>query len=149
MPTCPNCGEIVMNGDPYCSNCGTTFDWYDEDEDEDEDEDVPSLSYKFRKDIEGLKVMANSELFLQTHINTISGYYNRLTDYDKDELWDFMNSDDVVEALCNAFNNSDSTVILDIIDDFDLFVKVCSNCNAIFSEYANYCNFCGKQLEWC
>ena len=25
MPTCPNCGEIVMNGDPYCPNCGTIF----------------------------------------------------------------------------------------------------------------------------
>ncbi len=25
MPTCPNCGEIVMNGDPYCSHCGTVF----------------------------------------------------------------------------------------------------------------------------
>ena len=25
MPTCPNCGEIVMNGDPYCSHCGATF----------------------------------------------------------------------------------------------------------------------------
>lgn len=33
MPTCPNCGEIVMNGDPYCSNCGTTFAWgYDDDD---------------------------------------------------------------------------------------------------------------------
>ncbi len=25
MPTCPNCGNIVMNGDPYCPHCGTTF----------------------------------------------------------------------------------------------------------------------------
>ena len=27
MPTCPNCGEIVMNGDPYCSHCGTVLKW--------------------------------------------------------------------------------------------------------------------------
>lgn len=26
MATCPNCGEIVMEGDPYCSNCGATLD---------------------------------------------------------------------------------------------------------------------------
>lgn len=30
MSTCPNCGEIVMEGDPYCSNCGTTFTWADD-----------------------------------------------------------------------------------------------------------------------
>lgn len=35
MPTCPNCGEIVMNGDPYCSNCGTTFAWGSDDDDND------------------------------------------------------------------------------------------------------------------
>ena len=36
MPTCPNCGEIVMNGDPYCSHCGTTFSWGDDEDDEDD-----------------------------------------------------------------------------------------------------------------
>ena len=35
MGTCPNCGEIVMEGDPYCSNCGTTFSWSDDREEED------------------------------------------------------------------------------------------------------------------
>ena len=37
MPTCPGCGEIVMEGDPYCPNCGEVFDW-DDDEEEDDDE---------------------------------------------------------------------------------------------------------------
>ena len=27
MPTCPNCGSIVMEGDPYCSHCGAHFKW--------------------------------------------------------------------------------------------------------------------------
>lgn len=27
MPTCPNCGEIIMEGDPYCSYCGTHLRW--------------------------------------------------------------------------------------------------------------------------
>ena len=35
MATCPNCGELVMDGDPYCSHCGSTFIWSEED-DEDE-----------------------------------------------------------------------------------------------------------------
>ena len=30
MATCPNCGEIVMNGDPYCTHCGTALRWSDE-----------------------------------------------------------------------------------------------------------------------
>ena len=27
MPMCPNCGSIVMEGDPYCSHCGAHFKW--------------------------------------------------------------------------------------------------------------------------
>ena len=34
MPTCPNCGEIIMEGDPYCSHCGTAFMWYHDDDGE-------------------------------------------------------------------------------------------------------------------
>jgi hypothetical protein len=35
MPTCPNCGSIVMEGDPYCSHCGAHFKWsyFDEEDD--------------------------------------------------------------------------------------------------------------------
>ena len=32
MPTCPNCGSIVMDGDPYCSHCGAPFKWNHADE---------------------------------------------------------------------------------------------------------------------
>ena len=35
MVNCPNCGELVMEGDPYCSHCGATFAWSDEDDEED------------------------------------------------------------------------------------------------------------------
>ena len=34
MPTCPNYGFIVMEGDPYCSHCVTAFQWSDEEETE-------------------------------------------------------------------------------------------------------------------
>ena len=33
MPTCPNCGNIVMNGDPYCSNCETILRWTNKEDD--------------------------------------------------------------------------------------------------------------------
>ena len=35
MPTCPNCGSIVMEGDPYCSHCGAHFKWSGIDEEDD------------------------------------------------------------------------------------------------------------------
>ena len=34
MPTCPNCGSIVMDGDPYCPHCGAHFRWTHGDEQE-------------------------------------------------------------------------------------------------------------------
>ena len=34
MPLCPNCGEIVMEGDSFCSHCGAHFVWDFDDEDE-------------------------------------------------------------------------------------------------------------------
>ena len=58
MATCPNCGEIVMNGDPYCTNCGTTFRWYFDDEDEyeiDEEDNSQDL-------IKAFDLMLNSNL---------------------------------------------------------------------------------------
>ena len=30
MPTCPDCGSIIMKGDPYCSHCGAHLTWSDE-----------------------------------------------------------------------------------------------------------------------
>lgn len=30
MPPCPDCGSIVMEGDPYCSHCGAHLKWSDD-----------------------------------------------------------------------------------------------------------------------
>lgn len=30
MPTCPDCGNIIMEGDPYCEHCGAHLSWSDE-----------------------------------------------------------------------------------------------------------------------
>lgn len=27
MPTCPDCGSIIMEGDPYCTHCGAHLKW--------------------------------------------------------------------------------------------------------------------------
>ena len=34
MPTCPNCGSIIMEGDPYCTHCGASLKWDFEDEED-------------------------------------------------------------------------------------------------------------------
>lgn len=30
MHTCPDCGSMIMEGDPYCEHCGAHLDWSDE-----------------------------------------------------------------------------------------------------------------------
>ena len=30
MPTCPDCGSIIMEGDPYCTHCGAHLVWSEE-----------------------------------------------------------------------------------------------------------------------
>lgn len=30
MPTCPDCGSIIMQGDPYCSHCGAHLSWQED-----------------------------------------------------------------------------------------------------------------------
>ena len=27
MNTCPDCGSMIMEGDPYCSHCGAHLSW--------------------------------------------------------------------------------------------------------------------------
>lgn len=44
MATCPNCGEIVMEGDPYCSHCGSSLRWNLDDDGRRED-DGDSVMY--------------------------------------------------------------------------------------------------------
>lgn len=34
MANCPDCGSIVMEGDPYCSHCGAHLVWIDDDNDD-------------------------------------------------------------------------------------------------------------------
>ena len=41
MHTCPDCGSMIMEGDPYCSHCGAHLQWSD-------DED--SAGQRYRRD---------------------------------------------------------------------------------------------------
>ena len=74
MATCPNCGEIVMNGDPYCTNCGATLKWnFDDDEDYYEKDSSPDLNKVF-------EIMVNSNLTTREKFDLFKKYLF-LTDY--------------------------------------------------------------------
>ena len=42
MHTCPDCGSMIMEGDPYCSHCGAHLSWSD-DSDYQRDSEKPDL----------------------------------------------------------------------------------------------------------
>ena len=46
MHTCPDCGSMIMEGDPYCSHCGAHLQWSD-------DEDSPNQRYR-RDDLDDI-----------------------------------------------------------------------------------------------
>ena len=46
MAMCPNCGEMVMDGDPYCSHCGSTLRWYYDEKNESLKDDGSSVLKK-------------------------------------------------------------------------------------------------------
>ena len=82
MATCPNCGEIVMNGDPYCTNCGATLRWtFDDEEDfespsENEDSDDLNKLYD---------LMVKSDMTTDERFDLFKDYLF-LTDYQLDEV---------------------------------------------------------------
>lgn len=73
MATCPNCGEMVMNGDPYCTNCGATLRWYFDDEDDYEKDSGPDLNKTF-------EMLVNSNLTTRERFDLFRKYLF-LTDY--------------------------------------------------------------------
>lgn len=82
MATCPNCGEIVMNGDPYCTNCGATLRWtFDDEEDYEhssDEEDSDNLHELYR-------LMVKSDMTTDERFDLFKDYLF-LTDYQLDEV---------------------------------------------------------------
>ena len=84
MVTCPNCGEIVMNGDPYCTNCGTTFRWYFDDVEDDCEIDEEESSQDL---IKAFEMMLNSNLTSKEKFDLFRQYLF-MPDYMLDEIMD-------------------------------------------------------------
>ena len=82
MATCPNCGEIVMTGDPYCTHCGATLRWYFDDE---EEEDYPPEDTKPDHLIDIFNEMVKSDLSSDEKLDLFKDLLF-LTDYLLEEI---------------------------------------------------------------
>ena len=69
MVTCPNCGEIVMKGDPYCTHCGTVLRWYFDDG----EEETP-IERKGSKLYRAFEKMVNSDMTTDERFNFFKKY---------------------------------------------------------------------------
>lgn len=82
MQTCPNCGSIVMRGDPYCTHCGATLRWYFNEEEEDYE---PPEEDKKSKLHEIFNIMRESDMTTDERFDLFSKYIF-MTDYLLDEI---------------------------------------------------------------
>ena len=69
MQTCPNCGTIVMRGDPYCTHCGATLRWYP-----DKEEYEPPEEDKRPKVHEIFNIMRESDMTTDERFDLFSKY---------------------------------------------------------------------------
>ena len=82
MQTCPNCGSIVMRGDPYCTHCGATLRWYFNEEEEDYE---PPEEDKKSKLHEIFNIMMETDMTTDKRFDLFSKYIF-MTDYLLDEI---------------------------------------------------------------
>ena len=145
MPTCPNCGEIVMNGDICCPHCGLTFSSNASDSYYDETSDgviTRSLILESFKSVyeDSLKNARNSNkdrLKIQ--------YYKESLKFINDYWWHverFGFSIEGVPDLKNALSNSDidacTKIHYDHIKKFSLFKDdIIEDCEEILNKTGN------------
>lgn len=147
MPTCPNCGEIVMNGDPYCPHCGATFRWVSDEEDEEDNLGYFLDVFRIAKGVYDKGDYSESFRYLFA----ASEGYNSLSSHEKRRLGeDPMKKDWAIDLICRAFNSHDAKKIekvVKLIKDHGLILSLCENCNMIYPPDAVYCNSCGELVE--
>ena len=148
MATCPNCGEIVMEGDPYCSNCGTTFRWtHGEDERYDPFVDF-TKSYSLAK-----RAYDNGSISAAfTFLVSANEHYRELDEDAKRKIgrnpfhWDW-----VVDIFSQTVNSHgrDAVAAINIAADNLMPVGICMDCYMFFPVKYSRCPKCGKPLDMC
>ena len=147
MPTCPNCGEIVMNGDPYCPHCGATLRWINDEEDEDNNTAYFLQDFRIAKRNYDEGDYSKSFMFLLS----ASTCYKSLSRQEKRQLGeDPMKEDWAIDVICRAFNSHDTRKmdnVLEMLRDHKLIVSLCDDCTMIYPPDAVYCKGCGELVE--
>ena len=144
MPTCPNCGEIVVGGDPYCPNCGTIFTSTREYEENIIDEF--KYDYNRAKSFYHLGHYENGFSMLRS----ASRYYKKMSDFEKAQVRAKPFRDDWVRELCCRTVNLHAryySEALDFIREHKIIISICTDCDCIYPRYIEECEKCGKQLE--
>ena len=141
MPTCPNCGEIVMNGDPYCPNCGLVFNRQPYRKNL-IDEFKNFYFYAF----DGYNV-GNYE-FAMNCLTSVFGSYKAMSNSQKSRVKEMLEREWVADLCCITVNNHGkfNRRAWEIIETMDFDVKQCEECNRIYPLSNNYCIKCGKPL---
>ena len=142
MPTCPNCGEIVMNGDPYCPNCGSVPRKVDNRGAVNDFKNFHFYAY----DAYNIK---NYE-FGMTLLSMIFSNYKSMSNSQRSQVEHMLKRHWVVDLCCITANNRDKYygTAMEIIEKMGFSVKVCENCNCIYPASDKFCIRCGKPLSF-
>ena len=143
MGTCPDCGEIVMNGDPYCPNCGFVFK-------------RPSYRENLIDEFKNFYFYAfdgynNGEYeFAMGCLSSVFGNYKNMSSSQKSRVKEMLQRPWVVDLCCITLNNHGrfNRRAWEIIEKMDFDVRQCEGCKCIYPAGDKYCIRCGKPLTW-
>ena len=140
MPTCPNCGEIVMNGDPYCPNCGSVFR---KSHGKVRVDDFKHFHF-YAFDAYNVK---NYD-FAMNFLSMIFSKYKRMSNSQKSQVRHMLKRPWVVDLCCITANNCDKyySTAMEIIEKMDFKIKICEDCDCIYPESDSFCIRCGNPL---
>ena len=142
MPTCPNCGEIVMNGDPYCPNCGTIFR-------KSYDEGLVDEFKNFHFYAYDAYNMKNYD-FAMTNLSIIFSKYKHMSNSQKSQVIHMLKRLWVVDLCCITANNHAKyySTAMEIIEKMDFSIMICEDCDCIYPATDKFCIRCGNPLEY-
>ena len=141
MPTCPNCGEIVMGGDPYCPNCGTIF----ANPREYEENIIDEFKYAYNR----AKILYYGENYIKgfSMLLSASRNYKKMSDSERAQVRAKPFSEYWVRELCCRTVNLHARYYRDASDliiSQNMRVNVCMDCDCIYPAYVDNCEKCGK-----
>lgn len=141
MPTCPNCGEIVMNGDPYCPNCGTVFNRPSYDENR-----IDEFNNHYFYAFDGYNIGNYEFAFLNLDLTFQN--YKHMSNSEKSRVKERLEREWVGDLCCIIANNHGKYYdrAINIIEEMGFEFNECMDCDCIYLIRDKFCNRCGKPL---